>query len=79
MLARRQICPVVPPQKPAKRPQTAHLTAKLAFLRSLKIPAKTGCGRGVPGVLRRSRKSGNFVPELEDLAACMGGYTGDFS
>jgi hypothetical protein len=44
----------------------------------LKITAKTGDGRGTPGALRRSRKSGDFSSQLEVPSAQSAGYTGDF-
>jgi hypothetical protein len=77
--ARHRICPVVPLLRTAKRPEPARLAAKLALLRNLKIPALTGRGRGVPGVLRHSYNSGNFSSQPGDSTAYSGSCTEDFS
>jgi hypothetical protein len=50
----------------------------MALLDSLKISAKHGCGRGVPGGLRHSDKIGGFAPRLGETLAYSGGYTGEF-
>jgi hypothetical protein len=66
------------PLRTAKRLETARLAAKTALLDILKISAKTGCGRGVPGGLRRNDKIGDFSRQTGTAAAKSGGYAGEF-
>jgi hypothetical protein len=58
---------------------TAPADGNPGVLPILKFSAKCGCGRGVPGGLRRSRESGVFPPQLAYAAEGSGIFAGEFS
>jgi hypothetical protein len=62
----------------AMRLWIARLTAKTALLDILKISAKRGYGRGMPGGLRRSGKTGHFSRQPGNTAVKSGGYIKNF-